>query len=117
MRMLFNSGKHETLIRMLEGASTILAQSTPQATAGEGHSSAAAAGGSSATESARSSAGDLLWCGGGVGVLQWLIVAVEQVELQYKGIALGLMLQRWVVEFHVTHTADCSHVHCVGSGL
>ena len=113
--MLFNSGKYEALIKIIEGTSTILtthntSSTTPQTlqvTAGSSSSTTTTssrsttipsggvtAAAAAARDSARKLSDDLIWSGSGVSVLQWLVVALEKVEMQFKGIGLGLLMQR-----------------------
>ena len=79
---------------MLEGASSILAPATSPAPTAANTPSAAASRSRSDDPRTAAAAADLLWVCGSVSVVQWLLVSLEKVELQYKGIALGLLMQR-----------------------
>lgn len=97
MNVLFNQGKYAPLIRFLQGASEALGKA-PSSAAGPSSGTAAAAGSGGALpgEAARAQAELLLWGADRVSVTSWLVAALDQVEGQFRGVGLALLMERCV---------------------
>lgn len=97
MKLLFNQGKYAPLIRFLQGASDALGSiSSTAAGQSSGTAAGAAAGSISAADAARKQAEQLLWGANRLSVTSWLVAALDQVEGQFRGVGLALLMERWV---------------------
>lgn len=99
LKVLFNQGKYAPLIRLVQGASEALGAVAahgrqPPTASGSAGGAAGSGAAVSASEQARREAEQLLWDAKGLSVASWLVVALENVEGQFRGVGLGLLMDR-----------------------